>query len=194
MGDLEIIQEININIIEELAAVGDRRTVKGSMTIEITNGYDMVFHPGDKISWSLDILRISGGIEVKGVVSGRIDLECYRCLEKYAYPCEIEIEEHVVWFGDEREDLEQAEEGEYHVEKGIFDLLQIMRDVIGLSFPTKRVCGDDCKGLCSVCGQNLNIDTCGCSRKTVDSRLKPLELMKEKLQRENGLDEDLPKD
>lgn len=194
MNNLEPVQEININIIEELASVGDRKMVKGNMTIEVINGYEMVFLPGDKISWSLDILRISGGIEVKGFISGWIDLECYRCLERYEYLCEVEIEEHVIWFEDEREDEERVEEGEYHIENGIFDLLQVMRDVIGLSFPTKRICRDDCKGLCGVCGQNLNVASCGCSRKKVDARLKQLELVREKLQRENERDEDSSKD
>jgi uncharacterized protein len=30
------------------------------------------------------------------------------------------------------------------------------RDALALALPTKIVCGDDCRGLCPVCGENLN--------------------------------------
>lgn len=47
------------------------------------------------------------------------------------------------------------------------DILGIDEDIrqeIILDSPMKVVCNPDCKGLCPNCGQNLNIDTCGCDK------------------------------
>lgn len=51
---------------------------------------------------------------------------------------------------------------------------------IVMSLPTKLLCKDSCKGLCSVCGKNLNDGDCGCQTKEIDPRLAALaELLKE---------------
>ena len=39
-----------------------------------------------------------------------------------------------------------------------------------LSLPAYPVCQEGCKGLCSVCGNNLNERECGCDRKVPDPR------------------------
>lgn len=41
--------------------------------------------------------------------------------------------------------------------------------------PSRLTCSDDCKGLCPVCGQNLNEATCGCRKKHPDPRFSALE-------------------
>ncbi len=43
-----------------------------------------------------------------------------------------------------------------------------------LSLPSKNLCRDDCKGLCQICGQNLNNGECSCDRRQIDPRLEIL--------------------
>jgi len=55
----------------------------------------------------------------------------------------------------------------------------MLREQILLSLPMDLLCKDDCKGLCPVCGQDLNAAECGHDRRSVDPRwsaLKNLEL------------------
>ncbi len=59
---------------------------------------------------------------------------------------------------------------EYRIE-----LDDIVRDDILLDLPSKFLCKENCKGLCSVCGKNLNEGTCGCSQKENDPRLAVLQ-------------------
>ena len=33
-----------------------------------------------------------------------------------------------------------------------------------MAIPVKILCKEDCKGICSVCGSNLNEGECGCDR------------------------------
>ena len=45
---------------------------------------------------------------------------------------------------------------------------------IVMSLPTKLLCRDDCRGLCPVCGKNLNFGECNCTVSEVDPRLAAL--------------------
>lgn len=54
----------------------------------------------------------------------------------------------------------------------------IVREQLLLALPVSVVCRDDCKGLCTVCGNNLNERECGCDRKAVDVRLLKLKDIK----------------
>lgn len=54
------------------------------------------------------------------------------------------------------------------------DLDEIVTSDILLSLPGKFLCSDDCKGLCFVCGANLNKGDCGCQKESVDPRLAAL--------------------
>ena len=47
-------------------------------------------------------------------------------------------------------------------------------DYILLELPYKSLCREDCRGLCPMCGKNLNEGLCGCTRKSVDPRLAVL--------------------
>ena len=47
-------------------------------------------------------------------------------------------------------------------------------DYILLEVPYKSLCREDCRGLCPMCGKNLNEGLCGCTRQSVDPRLDVL--------------------
>jgi len=49
----------------------------------------------------------------------------------------------------------------------------VMSDII-LDLPSKFLCKDDCKGLCTVCGKNLNEGKCDCQTDRTDPRLEVL--------------------
>jgi uncharacterized protein len=49
-----------------------------------------------------------------------------------------------------------------------------MHEQFYLSLPMKPLCRQDCRGLCTVCGTNLNRETCDCKRDWEDPRLDVL--------------------
>jgi uncharacterized protein len=57
------------------------------------------------------------------------------------------------------------------------DLGQLMREQFYLSIPMKPLCGDDCRGLCPICGTNLNRGACECKREWEDPRLAVLKTL-----------------
>jgi uncharacterized protein len=63
---------------------------------------------------------------------------------------------------------EQAEEETYSGK--VIELDPIVREQILLALPAYPVCDEGCKGLCTVCGANLNERECGCDRHVPDPR------------------------
>jgi len=59
------------------------------------------------------------------------------------------------------------------VEDGVLDLDELVEEEIQLFLPSKMLCRDDCKGLCTKCGKNLNLGNCDC-KKDVDPRMAAL--------------------
>ena len=63
----------------------------------------------------------------------------------------------------------------------IIDLSNDVRDYMILSIPMKRLCNEDCKGLCVKCGSDLNEKQCECEDSEIDDRWKVLTELKNKL-------------
>lgn len=59
------------------------------------------------------------------------------------------------------------------VENMQLDVDELVNEDVLLSMPDKYLCSEDCKGLCSRCGANLNDGPCDC-KKEVDPRLAGL--------------------
>ena len=110
-----------------------------------------------------DVILIEASIKTK------LKLNCSRCLDTFIYPIDIDIEER---FTNNKE--LQDEEGIIFVEGDTLDLSLIVENSIISTLPIKRLCAEDCKGLCSNCGANLNVDKCSCNNYDVDIRLAKL--------------------
>jgi len=63
------------------------------------------------------------------------------------------------------------------------DLSGLVWEALALELPMKPVCSDECRGLCPVCGGNLNENDCGCRAEETDPRLLPLKKLLEAQER-----------
>ncbi len=50
------------------------------------------------------------------------------------------------------------------------DLTDPLRESLILSLPIKRLCSENCQGLCPYCGVNRNVEICNCMSQTTDHR------------------------
>jgi uncharacterized protein len=128
-----------------------------------------------------DKIKSAGSCEVVGIISSdsdililnaeiKVDLEmiCSRCLDTFIYPIDIDIEERFTT-NSESEDEEAVV-----VIDDVLDITEIVETTIISTLPIKRVCKEDCKGLCQECGCNLNSNTCSCDKEDVDIRFESL--------------------
>jgi uncharacterized protein len=65
-----------------------------------------------------------------------------------------------------------------HPETDKINIGEDVRDYALLALPMKKLCSEDCKGLCPKCGKNLNDGSCNCKDEKIDSRWEPLQKLK----------------
>lgn len=115
-----------------------------------------------KISADNDILILTAEVKVD------LEMICSRCLDTFIYPIDIDIEERFTT-NSKSEDEEAVV-----VFDDVLDITEVVETSIISTLPIKRVCKDDCKGLCQECGCNLNFNTCSCNKEDVDIRFEAL--------------------
>jgi uncharacterized protein len=119
---------------------------------------------------------VDGGIEVTGVVAAPWTGECRRCLKPLSGELRCEV----------REVYRQRAEGEppdddeetYPLVGEQLDLQPLVRDALLLELPIAPLCREDCQGLCSRCGADLNDGPCGCEEPAGDPRWGVLEVLR----------------
>jgi len=68
-----------------------------------------------------------------------------------------------------------AEQNDMYPSEGKkLDISRALNDNIILNLPMKHLCSEQCRGLCSKCGANLNEVQCGCSDDSIDPRMEGL--------------------
>ena len=106
-------------------------------------------------------------VHVRGHLSARLGVECSRCLERFLLPVEQELDLFYLPHGaglEEEEDVElkDRELVVAYYEHTRIDLGATIREQLFLGLPMKRLCREDCRGICSICGQNKNAIACAC--------------------------------
>jgi uncharacterized protein len=111
------------------------------------------------LTGKLSLARTMNGIRALADFSADTDAECGRCVEPFKESLHTEFEEIFTF-----ENRPLSEEEETIREDGNIDFEALIREYLILSLPIKPVCSPDCKGLCIICGQNLNEQDCGHSQ------------------------------
>jgi uncharacterized protein len=133
----------------------------------------------------LVLRRTSKGIEVKGRIETAVAVPCARCLKEFILPIVAEFEESLILKRyappDEDTELLQSEMDISFLPEGGIEPRDIVEEQVWLNIPMKPLCHDGCKGLCNLCGADLNLGECGCDRQQVDPRFAVLKGFKTNL-------------
>lgn len=94
---------------------------------------------------------------------------CSRCLAEVPLSLELAFDRMVVSRVGGTED-EEADDLSF-MDGSYLDVEAFIHNEILVNWPMKILCKDDCRGLCPVCGQNLNLGECGCDTFVPDPRM-----------------------
>jgi uncharacterized protein len=122
------------------------------------------------------------GVVAEGDLEGSVDMECNRCLELYQQPLKIQFTE--IFSAHPAENSEEDVGEQPLPTDGSINLSSIFRDYASLDIPIRHLCSPECKGLCPVCGMNLNQEDCGHKIERVDPRLEGLRDLLENSEKE----------
>lgn len=121
----------------------------------------------------ITVSREYDNIRVTGRLTAPLALSCSRCLADITSFVDTSF---TIFF---RKDIAVASSTEDELELGEMDLLSSaysgdeidltheIEEQVAMEIPLKPLCSDDCKGLCHVCGIDLNTSRCSCSREPV---------------------------
>ena len=116
-----------------------------------------------------------GSLHVRGHLKLKTSGACARCLADTPLVVDQELD---LFFLPESEALSEYddEEGAELQDRGlvvtfykgdVLDLAGLVREQVLLAQPMKRLCREDCKGVCPNCGADRNLTNCGCPKEAV---------------------------
>jgi uncharacterized protein len=95
--------------------------------------------------------RTPQGILLHGQFQGKAPAECVRCLTEFQQPLQASFDE--LYAFDTRS---VTDSGLILPEDANIDLEPLVREYLLIEMPISPLCTPDCRGLCTICGQNLN--------------------------------------
>lgn len=116
---------------------------------------------------------------VEGMVTVPVRQTCSRCLVSFEQEL---ISRFTIFFREESSPVEDENEVELEEQDLVsatfmgdeIDLLPEIGEQVALAVPLKPLCSEHCKGLCPICGVDLNNAPCGCSREPVNMKFAAL--------------------
>jgi len=104
---------------------------------------------------------------LSGEMAIPLAVDCDRCLQEFSktisqsFRVDLELVD-----SDTMEPLEHgcsvSEMDMLYLQEPEIDLFQVLAQQVFLLLPTKKICSEECRGLCPRCGVNLNEETCHC--------------------------------
>ncbi len=141
--------------------------------------------------------KVERRVRVEASATAPLTVACGRCLAPTAVDVPVSFELTLVPADEYDEADEEVPRGEKDAGKGrsggsfdpadaeedtysgkTVDLDPIVREQLVLALPSYPVCDERCRGLCPVCGSNLNERDCGCDRHVPDPRWAGLKNLK----------------
>ena len=118
------------------------------------------------------VSNAAGVLTLEGTLRADMTCICDRCGKEFASCKLMDLE---AFISDGESDDPEA----FCLDGDKLDLDEVLSTLFVLDMETKFLCTEDCKGLCSKCGADLNLGPCNC-RKEIDPRLAVLEQLLDK--------------
>ena len=109
-------------------------------------------------------------LEIEGGTSLEVLMPCDRCLKEVSTPVDISFDFEVDMKLSDEARVKALDESDF-LHGSELDTDALIQSEALMALPAKVLCREECKGLCPVCGQDLNIRDCGCDRSVPDPRM-----------------------
>lgn len=127
---------------------------------------DFVFD--DPVQFNGQLVNVSGVLKLSGQLNTRYTTICYRCLRNLEQKMDVYVREDLI----RRDKCTDCEA--YTYEGNYLEIDKILKDNIILNLPMRLLCKDDCKGLCPICGSDLNERECDCREDKINMKMEVL--------------------
>ncbi|WP_066873309.1 YceD family protein [Clostridium mediterraneense] len=121
----------------------------------------------EPIKFDGELKMVDDVVSLYGNITTKLELECSRCLKNFSIDVNTDIDEK--FSNNYKEDDSIA-----LIEGDILDVADAIVSNVISTLPIKRLCVEQCKGLCQQCGADLNIEKCRCDDSNIDIRFEKL--------------------
>lgn len=157
-----------------LGEAGDTLPLKGHLDESSYTLGEREFSLPSGIDYDLMLTNAGEGILVTGILTTHVVGTCDRCLSPAEFDVSGEVDEYYLF--EEPEDTGDDEDDELDFSivsaDNTIDLSGALLSSLVMETPFVVLCQPDCKGLCPVCGANLNEEDCGHAAQIEEERLK----------------------
>ena len=126
----------------------------------------------DTIEADVEVQKFSDKFLVRVMLSTVAHFTCDRCLEEFDRHLQADFQ--LVYSKQSRNQLDDDVYRSLDDSATEINLNADVRENLLLDIPMKHLCREDCQGLCSQCGINLNRETCECEQTVLDPRWEVL--------------------
>jgi uncharacterized protein len=141
-----------------------------------------VFGVSGPVTLDVAIQKDRQQFRLTGRVQATLELECSRCLVGFEMPVDEAFDvlylPHSEAKGDGEVEIEDDDLSTAYFSDQRIDLGQLVMEQFFMVVPMKPLCAPTCRGLCAMCGTNLNSGSCSCAVRWEDPRLAVLREMK----------------
>lgn len=127
----------------------------------------------DAVKAELSLRREGARVLAAGSLELKVHRCCDRCLADFVLPLTAAFEIDFELEGGEqtgREHRCRSEEMDFEfLTESEIDLQELLRQQYYLAMPVKTLCKENCQGLCSRCGGNLNRTECHCQQESASA-------------------------
>ena len=117
------------------------------------------FPAAEPVRFSGQVRNEAGVLVLTGTLDTTLHCVCDRCAAAFTRPFHQAVEAVLV---QELMDEKNEDDWTFLLQGDEADLLDIATTAFVLNLESKFLCSPDCKGLCAVCGKNLNEGDCDC--------------------------------
>ena len=109
-------------------------------------------------------------LELVGTGGITVSSPCDRCLEEVSVEIPLSFKRKLDMKLTDEERVNDLDENAYLTGMDL-DVDQLVYFEVLMNWPLKVLCKEDCKGICSQCGKNLNEGLCDCAEEPKDPRM-----------------------
>lgn len=150
---------------------GEGRALDVQVPVEELTFGGQAYGVGGHADARLDVSHTTTGHALRLRFAVRLHGACARCLEDADAPVEVDARE-----------VDQPGDGDElrspYVDDAVVDLRAWARDALALALPPRVLCTAECRGLCAICGANLNEDPAHAHEREPDPRWAKLSELK----------------
>lgn len=149
----------------DLFEIEDEIGIRGEISSEFTENNELIFL--SPLQFLLNISKKGSKFLFEVSINTLLQLICDRCLEKFEFQINTKYNFLFIHGKDKIE----------YINGKMLNIKDLIMGDIYLNIPYKKLCNIECKGLCPVCGTNLNIAHCNCKTENVLSPFSKLQTL-----------------